>query len=177
MHSAHLFSLMACVCVQRMHIGVGCVCLCIQSHSSCCSPPVAERSLGSVVAPNSPSGLTGSQAQAEPSQPGWTCTELHLSCTAEVIHSNLTGAVRTAFIFPRLSQFFSSLAGWLTDVHQLQCLPLLQHSSRPHSTARTPCSMKHYAANAHPVFLAVETLMVFKKALSFSHYCSCRCNE
>lgn len=117
MHSAHLFSLMACVCVQRMHIGVGCVCLCIQSHSSCCSPPVAERSLGSVVAPNSPSGLTGSQAQAEPSQPGWTCTELHLSCTAEVIHSNLTGAVRTAFIFPRLSPSLSVFffSGWLAD--------------------------------------------------------------
>lgn len=129
MHSAHLFSLMACVRVQRMHIGAGCVCLCIQSHGSCCSPPVAERSLGSVVAPNSPSGLTGSQAQAEPSQPGWTAllcltyTVLHLSCAAEVIHSNLIGAVRTAFISPHLSlsfshvvlQVISSPAGWLAD--------------------------------------------------------------
>lgn len=83
--------------------------------------------------PRAPSGLLwlqtvplGSQEvrhrQSPPSLDGLTYTVLHLSCTAKVIHSNLIGAVRTAFISPpSFPAFLSSsptgffFSGWLVD--------------------------------------------------------------
>lgn len=46
---------------QAMGIRLGYVCLGIQSHSSCWTPPVAKPSFRPVVAPSIPSGLTGTR--------------------------------------------------------------------------------------------------------------------
>lgn len=137
---------------QRMCIDTGCAYLCIQIQGSCCTPPVTKLSLRSVVAPNSPSGLTGTQAldvrQSPPRLEGLLC----YVCLINFLFSfSFFPCFPLFYLVSHICFFF----GWQTDVDQLQGLPWLQHSSRSHSSTWKPdnsCSMKHKQKSAHPVF-------------------------
>lgn len=115
------------------------------------------------------------QAQAEPSQAGWIvplCLSYKQSLFCPLMQKKFTTKLLKYCLFSfslslsfplfLLVLQFCFFLGWLTDVHQLHCLPPPQHSSRPTKKPGNNCSMKHSPIKGHAEFWLSRCLWCFK---------------